>query len=243
MLRGHPFLGLAAAARGPARRPAARRCGAWRRLRTDACRRGRIDRRRRGDISGPAACCPRGTQSRRGAAGQSDRTMRIRSRAMRRAPARATDRNRRELALPGGHGQRAARSQVERLDPNDLDARQQRTPKHRLLFRQQPPRRFGVAAIERRSAHGPAARCSAGGESPSATIARCSRPFRALLRQDRPPPATRSCSACTTRWRGTGFRGCARRPAAPEPAATPRRALPGTSAPRSRGSARCSIPT
>ena len=52
-------------------------------------------------------------------------------------------------SVAGGQRQRAARSQVERLDPNDLDARQQRTPKHRLLFGEQPPRRFGVAAIER----------------------------------------------------------------------------------------------
>ena len=51
--------------------------------------------------------------------------------------------------MPRGHRQRAARSQVERLDPDDLDARQQRTPQHRLLFGEQSPRRFGVAAIER----------------------------------------------------------------------------------------------
>ena len=47
------------------------------------------------------------------------------------------------------HRQRAARSQVERLDANHLDARQQRMPEHRLLFVEQSPRRFTVAAIER----------------------------------------------------------------------------------------------
>ena len=46
----------------------------------------------------------------------------MRSLAMRRAPARATDRNRRGALFAGGHRQRAARAQVERLDPNDLDA-------------------------------------------------------------------------------------------------------------------------
>ena len=40
---------------------------------------------------------------------------------------------------------------------------------------QQPPRRFGVAAIERRLHAGQHARCSAGGETLCATIARCSR--------------------------------------------------------------------
>ena len=96
-----------------------------------------------------AACRPRDTQSRPRSSRAIGSDHGIRSLAMRRAPARATDRNRRWLAVPRGHRQRAARSQVERLDPNDLDARQQRTPQHRLLFGEQSPRRVGVAAIER----------------------------------------------------------------------------------------------
>ena len=130
--------------------------------------------------------------------------------------------------VPGGHRQRAARSQVERLDPNDLDTRQIRPPQHRLDVRRAAATPLRRRRDRARSGRGPASRCNADGESLSATIARCSRPSRAPLRQGRLPPATRSCSGCTTPWRCTSSRCSARRPAAPEPAATPRRARPGT---------------
>jgi len=96
---------------------------------------------------------------------------------------RAGARNRHESAgapVSGGHRERTARLEVERLDPEHLGARQQWTPKHRLLVGEQSPRGFGVAAIERALHAGPASRCSADGENSSATTARCSRPLVAL---------------------------------------------------------------
>ena len=48
--------------------------------------------------------------------------------------------SRREFLSPAANAS-ATRSQIERLDPNDLDAGQTRTPKHRLLFGEQSPRR------------------------------------------------------------------------------------------------------
>ena len=98
-----------------------------------------------------------------------------------------------------------ARSQVERLDPQDLDAREQRSPQHRLLLGEQAPRRFGVAAIERGLHAGQPRAVMLTVEallrpSPDALDA-----SHAPLRQDRLPPATRSCSGCTARWRCTSF--------------------------------------
>ena len=137
--------------------------------------------------------------------------MAIRSLAMRRA-ARASHGQESAGVRPRRrrHRQRAARAQVERLDPEDLDARQ-----HASVAASIPVRRAGATRFRRRpdrarSAYAPASRCSADGGTPSATSARCSRSSHARLRLDRLPPATRSCSGCTTRWQCTSCRCFAR---------------------------------
>ena len=179
-----------------------------------------------------------------GAAAQSDRTRAFALCAMRRAPARATDRNRRERPCAGGHGQRAARSQVERLDPEDLDAGRSTTAAASAPVRPAaatPLRRLRDRA---RSAHGRASHCSADGESPSCD-------HRAMLSTvSRSPSSGSSAASHTKLLRVHNSVAMYRLPLLPR-VGQQRRHPSGQlaklslvhEAPRSRGSARCSFPT